>query len=348
MLKKMICGTLIVSAMSLTALTTSSASTANTELPGEGIRVQPARASWNTGFFQEALVRKGLSELGYKVKKPKDLSPPIFYKSVTLGDIDYWTNGWFPMHDAQLPKNFEEKAQKVGYVIKAGGMQGYMVSKKEADKFGITSLADFKREEVKKAFDKNNNGKADLVACPGGWACEKIIDHHLDVYGLEDDVTPIKASYEAAMAGALAEYRNDEPVFFYTWAPNWTIFKMKPGKDVVWINVPEIKPTEAQKSAAERMTAENIDGAVSNPIKLGFVVSDVQIVANKKFLAKNPAAKRFFEVFTLPLSDINEQNTRMNEGEKSRKDINRHADEWIAKHTTLWNSWLNEARKAVQ
>ena len=35
---------------------------------GEGTTVQPARATWNTGFFQEALVRKGLEELGYNVK----------------------------------------------------------------------------------------------------------------------------------------------------------------------------------------------------------------------------------------------------------------------------------------
>ena len=63
--------------------------------PGKGVKVQPARATWNTGFFQEALVRKGLEELGYDVKKPKDLQNPIFYKSVALGDIDYWTNGWF-------------------------------------------------------------------------------------------------------------------------------------------------------------------------------------------------------------------------------------------------------------
>lgn len=95
------------------------------------------------------------------------------------------------------------------------------------------------------------------------------------------------------------------------------------------------------------MTVSGIEGAVSDPIKLGFVVSDIRIVANKKFIAKNPAAKRFFEVVTLPLIDINEQNTRMNEGEKSQKDIERHVDEWIAKNQATWNGWLEEARKAA-
>ena len=32
-------------------------------MPGKGVKVQPARATWNTGYFQEALVRAGLKEL---------------------------------------------------------------------------------------------------------------------------------------------------------------------------------------------------------------------------------------------------------------------------------------------
>jgi glycine betaine/proline transport system substrate-binding protein len=315
--------------------------------PGKGVTVQPARATWNTGFFQEALVRKGLEALGYTVKKPRDLTNPIFYKSVTLGDVDYWTNGWFPMHNAQLPKNFDQKAQKIGYVAKAGGMQGYLVSKRDADKYNIKSLDDFKRPEVMKAFDTNGDGKADLTACPPGWGCEQVIAHHMKVYGLDKYINLIKASYEAGMAAELGTYKSGGPVFFYTWTPNWTVFKFKPGKDVVWINVPEINPTKAQAQNADRMTVSGVEGAVTDPLKAGFVVSDIRAVANKKFLEKNPAAAKFLELFTLPLADISAQNTRMNEGEKSDKDIAKHADEWIANNQDKWNAWLKAAREAA-
>jgi glycine betaine/proline transport system substrate-binding protein len=322
--------------------------TADQHMPGKGVTVKPARATWNTGFFQEALVRRGLETLGYEVKPPKDLQNPIFYKSVSLGDVDYWTNGWFPNHNSQLPKNFYEKADTYGYIVKAGGLQGYLVSKKEVEKYNIQSLDDFKREEVKKAFDNNGDGKAELTACPPGWGCENVIAHHMDVYDLKDHINPVKAAYEAGMASALGAYKSGEPIFFYTWAPNWTIFKLKPGKDVMWINVPKIVPKESQKPAEERMTVSGIEGAVSDPIKLGFVVSDIRIVANKTFIEKNAAAKKFFEVVTLPLIDINEQNTRMNEGEKSQKDIERHVDEWIAKNQAKWDGWLEQARNAVK
>jgi glycine betaine/proline transport system substrate-binding protein len=116
----------------------------------------------------------------------------------------------------------------------------------------------------------------------------------------------------------------------------------------MWVNVPKIAPMDNQKDHQDKMSASGIVGAVSDPVKLGFVVNDIRIVANKEFLKRNPAARRFFEVFELPLIDINEQNTRMNEGEKSDKDVKRHVDEWIAKNTTKWNDWLAEARKAAK
>ncbi len=320
---------------------------ANPQKPGAGVEVRPARATWNTGYFQEALVRAGLEELGYKVDEPKELQNPLFYQSVMLGDVDYWTNGWFPNHVSQMPKRSEERVEVVGYVVKAGGLQGYLVSKKHVEEFGIQSLEDFKRPEVKKAFDANGDGKADLTACPPGWGCEKVITHHFEVYDLDAHINPIKAGYSASMADTLARYNSGEPIFFYTWAPNWTIGMLKPGKDVLWINVPKIIPKESQKAGEDRMTVSGIEGAVSDPLKAGFVVSDIQVVANKVFLEKNPAAKRFFEVFTLPLSDINVQNTRMENGEKSQKDIERHADEWIADNRSQWDQWLAEARKAA-
>ncbi len=344
MMKKLFMGA-VVSALVFTG---ASVSFADSHLPGKGVTVKPARATWNTGFFQEALVRRGLEELGYNVKKPKDLNNPIFYKSVALGDVDYWTNGWFPNHNSQLPKDFYGKAGLYGYVAKAGGLQGYLVSKRDVEKYNIKSLDDFKRKEVMKAFDKNGDGKADLTACPPGWGCENVIAHHMKVYNLGDYINPVKASYEAGMAAALASYRDGEPIFFYTWAPNWTIFKLKPGKDVMWINVPRIIPKDSQKEAVDRMTVSGIKGAVTDPLKAGFVVSDIRIVANKKFVNANPAAKKFFEVFTLPLNDINAQNTRMNAGEKSQKDIEGHVDKWIANNKATWNGWIKAAKKAAK
>ena len=337
----------IVFVLSISIFFLANSSLAYKEKPGEGTTVKPARASWTSGFFLEAIYSQALEDLGYKVLKYKELSNPIFYQAVVYGDIDFWANGWFPIHNAQLPDNFDQKASKVGYVVKAGGAQGYLVSKKEVEKFGITNLNDFKREEVKKAFDSNGDGKADLVACPPGWGCEKVIAHHMKVYDLEKHINPIKASYSASMADAVGRYSNNEPIFFYTWTPNWTVFKLKPGKDVMWIGVPEIIPSPAQKGLEDALVISGIKGAVSDPLKIGWVANDIRVVANNQFLQKNPAAKKMFEVMSIPLEDIAEQNAKMYNGEDKQSDVERHAQEWIKAHHEQWNNWLEQARKAA-
>ena len=319
---------------------------AGSALPGKGITVKPARATWTTGFFLEAIYSRALEHLGYTVKDPKNLANPIFYQSLVNGDVDFWANGWFPLHNTQLPKNFDKKAIIAGTIVKAGAIQGYLVDKASVEKYGIKSLDDFKRGEVKKAFDSNGDGKADLVACPPGWGCEKVITHHLKVYNMEAHVNPIKAGYTASMADALARYNAKEPVFFYTWTPNWTINRLAPGKDVLWINVPAINPTEGQKGFEDAMVLKNVAGAVSDPIKMGFPANDISVVANKKFLKKNPAVKRLFEVMSIPLEDIAKQNNRMFAGENSQEEIEQHVTEWIALNKDKWESWLVEARKA--
>jgi glycine betaine/proline transport system substrate-binding protein len=63
---------------------------ASYEKPGQGVKVHPGRATWNTGYFQEALVREGLKELGYTVKKPKELSNPLFYQALAFGIWESW------------------------------------------------------------------------------------------------------------------------------------------------------------------------------------------------------------------------------------------------------------------
>jgi len=317
------------------------------DLPGKGVTVKQARCTWDTGWFQDTLVRRALTELGYTCEAPKMLQNPMFYASVTQGTIDFWANSWFPNQYPQLPKNFYEKAGAYGYVMKAGGLQGYLVDKKHQEKFHITSLADFKREEVKKAFDTNGDGKADLYGAPTGWAVAKVMQHHLKVYGLEDDINLVQAAYNALFADVLGNFMSGHAVLYYTWTPNWTVYKLKPGEDVVWINVPEIKPMDAYADAADRMVASGITGAVSDPIKLGFIINDIRIVANKQFVEKNPAAKKLFEEFKVSVADISAQNAKMKNGEKSQADIARHVDEWIAAHQATWNGWLQAARQAA-
>ncbi|MBA2665863.1 MAG: glycine betaine/L-proline ABC transporter substrate-binding protein ProX [Trueperaceae bacterium] len=315
--------------------------------PGEGVTVSPAVATWESARPVEAIFSALLSELGYDVERPTSLANPIFYQAVALGDVDYWPNGWFPLHNSQLPAGFEESASIIGTIVERGAIQGYLVSAWAAEEYDITSLDDFKRPEVREAFDRNNDGRADLVACPPGWGCEEVIEHHLDVYDLREHINDIKAAYTASFADALAAHRAGEPVLYYTWTPNFTVFELVPGEDVVWINVPDVNPAPAEADLAEFMVVEGLEGAVSDPLIMGFAAADIQAVANNDFLAANPPIERLFELIEIDLIDISGMTLRFIEGEDTDEAVAAMAQEWIVENRTVVDSWLAEARAAA-
>ncbi len=315
--------------------------------PRKGVTVKPARATWSTGYFQTEIYLQALRELGYTVGKPKELKNEIFYQAVATGDVHFWVNGWFPLH-GDLAGTFSKGARPIGYVAKGGALQGYLVDKKTADRLKITNLSDFKRPEVKKAFDIDGDGKAEMVACPPGWGCEQVIRHQLDAYDLRGHVDPIKAEYSAAMADALGRFKTGKPIFFYTWTPNWTVGVLKPGRDVVWLNVPFPSLPKGQKQWEKVSTVKNVVGCVSNPCRMGWPANDLRPIVNNAFAEANPAARRLFEVMRIPLAAIFAQNAKMQAGENKEADIRRHAEEWIARNRKTFNGWLTEARKAAK
>jgi len=316
------------------------------EMPGDGVTVKPARATWDTGWFQTEVYNVALEKLGYDVQRPTTLDNPPFYQAVSTGDVDYWVNGWFPLHNTYR-STFESGAELIGYVAKGGALQGYLVDKKTADAHNITKLSDFKKPEIKKLFDSDNDGKAELVACPPGWGCELVISHHIEAYGLSDHIDPIKAGYSASMADAMGRYGEGKPIFFYTWTPNWTVGMLEPGKDVVWITVDEANLPEDQKQYEDATVVEGVKGCVMDPCNLGWPANDIRPVVNSEFAKNNPAAAKLFEVMSIPLGDIFAQNAKMFEGEDSKEDIQKHAEQWIADNQDKVDGWLKQARKAA-
>ena len=211
--------------------------------------------------------------------------------------------------------------------MKGGGAQGYLIDKKSADKFGIKSVMDIKKHA--KEFDSNGDGKADMVACPPGWGCEKQITKHFAELGLGDFINPIQADYSASMADAVSKYKNGKSILFYTWTPNWTVGALKLGKDVVWIEVPysKTKPTK-------------IANATKSKVNLGFGADDIRPAANVDFLKANPKVEKMLKKASIPLGDIAAQNLKMNKGEKREKAIKKHAAEWIKANQSTFDSWI--------
>ncbi len=63
-------------------------------------------------------------------------------------------------------------------------------------------------------------------------------------------------------------------------------------------------------------------------------------------MASNPPVKKFLSLVKIPIGDINAENRLIQKGEKTQADVTRHAQQWVAKHSALFNSWLRQARAA--
>lgn len=346
-MKSRLLSTLVMGAAAATLVAAPLASAnAAEDMPGDGVTVKMARATWDTGWFPAEVYRQLLQKLGYDIGQVTTLDNPPFYQAVSQGDMDLWVNGWFPTHNT-YESTFKNGAEKVGYVAKGGALQGYLIDKKTAEKYDIKYLEDMKKPEIAKLFDTDGNGKADMVACPPGWGCEELIAHQMDAYDLKDSIDLIKASYSASMADALGRYKNGKPIFFYTWTPNWTVNELKPGKDVVWLQVKDVKLPEDMQDLKEAATVKGVEGCADDPCVMGMPGNDIRPVANSEFLADNPAAKALLKEVSIPLSDIYAQNAEMNEGADSADDLEKQAKQWISGNQEKVDGWLDDARKAA-
>ena len=304
-------------------------------LPGKGVTVLPLKSSIAEETFQTLLVMKGLEQLGYDVQPIKEVEYPTAHIAIAQGDATFLADHWNPLH-ADYYKNAGGDAKLFRKGVYSGNAaQGYLIDKKTADAHRISNIAQLKDPKIAALFDTNGDGKADLTGCNPGWGCEAVIEHQLDAYGLRPTVTHNQGSYSALIADTITRFKAGKPVLYYTWTPYWVSNELKPGKDVVWLEVPFSSLPGEQKGSNTQLP---------NGKNYGFVVNSQQIVANKAWAEKNPAAARLFEVMRLPVADINAQNHLMSQGQNQAADIERHVNAWIKAHQKTFDGWLQQAR----
>ncbi|MET0210080.1 MAG: glycine betaine/L-proline ABC transporter substrate-binding protein ProX [Burkholderiaceae bacterium] len=321
-------------AMGLMALTVGSAAHAE-PLPGTGITVQPLKSSLAEEAFQTLLVSRAMEALGYTVLPMKDLEPATEHLAIANGDATFMANHWRLLH-ADFYRNSGGDAKLFrGGSYAQGAVQGYLIDRKTAEQHGIQRIDQLKDPSIARLFDSDGDGRADLTGCNPGWGCERSIEHHLDAYGLRGAVTHRQGSYAALMADTIARFKQGKPILYYTWTPYWVSAVLRPGRDMVWLQVPFSAGQEGQPDTRQ-----------ANGKNYGFPADEQQIVANRAFIEKNPAAARLFEVMRLPISDINAQNLRMNAGASSQRDVEQHVQGWIRVHRAEFEGWIAEAMKA--
>ncbi|MGY5809052.1 glycine betaine/L-proline ABC transporter substrate-binding protein ProX [Rhizobium sp. LEGMi198b] len=299
-------------------------------------KVMPAWSGITEELFQTYVVSEGLKQLGYDVAEPTQTQVQLAHVAVANGDLTFYAAHWEPLHEAYWKEGGgDDKLVRLGKLT-SNSLQGYLIDKKTADATGIKYLEDLKDPEKAKLFDTNGNGKADLYGCEPGWGCERVIEHQLDAYGLRDTVEHQQGGYFTIIPDAIERIKEGKPTLYYTWTPLWVSAVLRPGKEVVWLNV---KKTELPDGKTDNTTVPGLGN-------LGFPVNDQMVIANTAFVKANPSAKKWFELVKIPIEDINAENKLVNDGEKSNGQIMKHTTDWIAAHKSDWDKWIAEAKAA--
>ncbi|MEG0922273.1 MAG: glycine betaine/L-proline ABC transporter substrate-binding protein ProX [Comamonas sp.] len=305
-------------------------------LPGKGVNVLPLTSTIDEELFQTLIVSRALEKLGYAVQAPKQLENGTQHIAVAQGDATFMANHWLPLHQEFYERNGGAKVFYREGVFSTNAAQGYLIDKATADQYKITDIMQLKDPKIAKLFDTDGDGKADLTGCNPGWGCELAINKHLKGLQLEGSITHRQGNYAALLADTISRFKSGKPVLYYTWTPYWVNGVLVPGKNVVWLQVPNIPNAKGDD-----------DTRLPNGKNYGFKVNNQYILANKKWTHANPAAAKLFATIQIPVEDITKQNLLMRDGENKQADIARHVDSWIKAHQAKFDGWVKGAMSAA-
>jgi glycine betaine/proline transport system substrate-binding protein len=140
----------------------------------------------------------------------------------------------------------------------------------------------------------------------------------------------------------------------YTWTPSAYITQLRPGDNVLWLEVNEViddsNPTGVeggeghdQRPGTASIGEDQCPGSEDGVCQLGWVAADIQVSANNDWLEANPAAAKLLDLFQMSVIDVSLMNVEMADG-TAVLDL---AQSWIVDNRAEVDEWLEAARAAA-
>ena len=332
------------------------------------------RADWDSGYFQSALLKQLLEELGYSVTDPShgELGPSLAFPAMAQGRMDYWPNTWrghYRWLDHELPDGslVGDHVSVVGKLLFEGVLNGFVVTKSFADAYGVYTMDDLNDSpEALAAFDATDlvpgNGKAEIYGCPSLFGvCQGTI-YNMIAFSGWDNIVQFTGGYDTSIEFAHRDADAGVPMVIFVWAPSLHIARLRPGDNVYWMGVENIlddsNPTgiEGGEEHDQRgpdgnggyvsIGADQCPSATEQPdgrCPIGWRAHHILVTANNEFLEANPAARALFEAVRLTPLDVSLAHAAQREQGAHPDDL---AAQWIADNRDKIDSWLAAARAA--
>ena len=180
--------------------------------------------NWSSAQVQnrvaQYIVEKGY---GYPTDVVFGATLPLF-QGLRRGDSHVTMEIWLPNQDEAWME-----AQAAGEVISVGESLGkdwqssFVIPAYLAEQYpDLDSVEDLKEDQYKELFaTAETGGKARLVSCVIGWACEAVNAKQIESYGLLDHIHVVNpGDGAAANADLYGAYEKEEPWLGYQWGTN--------------------------------------------------------------------------------------------------------------------------------
>ncbi|MCY4576168.1 MAG: hypothetical protein OXC55_06195 [Chloroflexi bacterium] len=180
--------------------------------------------NWASAQLQNRIAQYILETgYGYETDVVFGATLPLL-QGLRAGDTQITMEIWLPNQDAAWVDALAEGSVKeVGFSLGADWQSAFVIPRYLQEEYPeLDSIEDLKDPQFKELFETpDSDGKARLVSCVIGWACEGVNDAQIAAYGLEDHVFAVKpGDGAAANADLYGAYERQEPWLGYQWGTN--------------------------------------------------------------------------------------------------------------------------------
>lgn len=265
-------------------------------------KVHFGAVSWTGVTIKTELGKYILNSLGYDASI-KNLSVPIVYKALDMGDIDIFLGNWMPSMES-IANQFFEKGTVIKYVANMPNAKYTLAAPSFVVAGGLKDFSD-----IAKYADKLDHKIYGLEpGNDGNLIIQSMIDNNM--FGLGDfKLVPISEPLMLAEVKTLS--KAGQWVVFLGWSPHY----MNEMIDMKYLT----------GSTGETFGENDGTATVFTNIRKGFDT-------------ENPNVCHFLKNFIFPISMINEVSLMM----QNNKEFN-HRDAGLAylkKHPEIYSSWL--------
>ncbi len=180
--------------------------------------------NWPSAQIQNRIAQYIIEEgYGYPTDVVFGATLPLL-QGLRAGDTHVTMEIWLPnQEDAWQDSLDEGLVQQVGFSLGADWQSAFVIPAYLQEQYpDLDSIDDLKDPQYQELFaTAESDGKARLVSCVIGWACENVNAAQIEAYGLADYVHVVNpGDGAAANADLYGAYERQEPWLGYQWGTN--------------------------------------------------------------------------------------------------------------------------------